>query len=290
MKMNKSVRHPMLPLFCALVGLLLGEALPAAAATTNVSVVNFAFSPQNVIINVNDQVLWTWASGITSHSTTGTNTDGMMLWDSGLHPSPFSFSFTFTNVGSYPYKCTLHTFQTGSVTVQGANVPPTSSLSAPTNGATLAAPWTGTLQAAVSDPDGSVAKVEFFAGTTSLGAVTNPGPNPSITATNLAAADYTLTAVATDNGGAATTSAPVTIHVVQPAQILLSAPRRVSGTSFQFSYSATPGLNYVIQRSGQLLSFAPIATNPATLSTETFQDNNATGVLNFYQVKLAPNP
>jgi plastocyanin len=289
MKMKKSVRHTMLPILCGLGGLLLGEALPASAATASVTITNFGFSPPTVNINVNDQVTWTWASGITPHSATST-TNSTEMWDSTLHSTPFTFSHTFSKGGSFPYFCTLHTFQTGVVNVQAANVPPTVSLSAPTNGATFAAPWTGTLQAAASDPDGSVSKVEFFAGTTSLGVVNNPGSNPSITVTNLAAGNYTLTAVATDNLGTATTSAGVSIHVVQPAQILLSAPRRLSGTSFQFSYSATPGLNYVIDRSGQLPNFAPIATNPATLSTQTFQDNSATGALNFYQVRLAPNP
>jgi plastocyanin len=290
MKMNWLLRRPMLPLFYGLVCWVFGTALPVSAAVTNVSVVNFAFTPSAVTINVNDQVLWTWNSGLTSHSTTSIGT-AAGLWNSGLHPSPFSFTNTFPTAGSFPYWCSLHTtIQQGSVTVQAANVPPTVSLSAPTNGATFAAPWTGTIQAAASDPDGSVTKVEFFAGATSLGAVNNPGPTPSITVTNLAAGNYTLTAVATDNGGAMTTSSGVSVHVVQPAQILLSTPRHLSGTSFQFSYSATPGLSYIIHRSGQLPIFAPVATNTATLSTETFQDNNATGVLNFYQVRLAPNP
>jgi plastocyanin len=279
----------MLPLLCGLVGLLLGGALPASAATASVTITNFGFSPPSVNINVNDQVTWNWASGITSHSTTST-TNSTEMWTSGLHATPFTFSHTFPNAGSFPYFCTIHTFQTGLVNVQSANVPPTVSLSAPTNGATFAAPWTGTVQAAASDPDGSVVKVEFFASATSVGVVNNPGPGPSVTVTNLAAGNYTLTAVATDNGGAATTSAGVSIHVVQPAPIQLSAPQRLSGTSFQFSYAATPGLNYIIHRSGQLPTFAPIATNLATLSTETFQDNNAAGALNFYRVQLAPNP
>jgi plastocyanin len=286
MKRNWLLRHAMLPWLCGLVGGLLGGASPASAAFTNVSVVDFAFSPSAVTINVNDKVIWTYNSGSSAHSTTSTSG----LWDSSVRAAPWSFTNTFTSAGTFGYICTLHPFMTGAVTVQSANVPPTVSLTSPTNGATFAAPWTGTIQASASDPDGSVTKVEFFAGATSLGAVNNPSATPSITVTNLAAGNYTLTAVATDNGGAMTMSSGVSIHVVQPSQILLSAPRRLSGTSFQFSYSATPGLSYIVQRSGQLPNFAPIATNAATLSTETFQDNNASGLLNFYQVRLAPNP
>lgn len=290
MSINKSFWRLALPILCAAVGGLLLGALPASAATVSVTITNFGFSPPTANINVSDQVQWTWASGVTPHSTTAT-TNSTELWDSGLHPTPFSFSHTFSKAGSFPYFCTLHTFQTGQVNVAGANVPPIISFLAPTNGAIVAAPWAGKLQASASDPDGSVAKVEFFTGTTSLGSVNNPGPNATINAPNLAAGDYSLTAVATDNLGATATSTPaVLLHVLQPGPILLSAPRRLSGASFQFNYSATPGLNYVIHRSGQLPVFTPIATNPATLNTETFQDNNATGALNFYQVKLAPNP
>lgn len=292
MNMNKSLWRLMLPLLCAAFGGLLLGVLPASAATVSVTVTNFGYSPPTVNINVNDQVTWTWGNtGITPHSTTA-RTNSAELWDSGLHTTPFTFSHTFPNAGSFPYWCSLHTLiQQGMVNVQGANVPPTVSFLSPTNEATFAAPWAGTLKASASDPDGSVAKVEFFASGTSLGSVNNPGPNATINAPNLAAGDYSLTAVATDNLGATATSTPaVLIHVLQPGPILLSAPRRLSGASFQFNYSATPGLNYVIHRSGQLPVFTPIATNPATLNTETFQDNNATGALNFYQVKLAPNP
>ena len=53
-------------------------------------------------------------------------------------------------------------------------MPPSVAITSPTNGATFAAPWTGTIHATVSDPDGTVSKVDFFAGATRLGTVTNP--------------------------------------------------------------------------------------------------------------------
>jgi len=286
MNITKQLQHPWWRFLLVPLCWWAGGALPATATSAKLTIDNYAFNPSAVTINVDDQVNWAWSSDGTPHSTTSDTG----LWDSGLNSSPHSYSMTFRNAGTYSYYCTLHTFMTGAVTVQAANAPPTVSLVAPTNGATFAAPWTGTVKAAVADPDGTVTKVEFHAGTTVLGVVNNPGANPSLTVTNLAAGNYTLTAVATDNGGATTTSAGVTIHVVQPAMVKISAPQRLSSTAFQFSYGATPGLTYIIQRSTQLPNFTPVATNLATAATQTFRDNNANGALNFYRVKLAPNP
>jgi hypothetical protein len=108
--------------------------------------------------------------------------------------------------------------------------------------------------------------------------------------TNLAAGPYTLTAVATDDAGAATTSTDVSINVVTPVPIVLSAPQRLSATSFQFSHSANPGLSYVVLRSAALPGLLPISTNTATSGTVTFLDTSATGNANYYEVQLVPNP
>jgi plastocyanin len=267
------------------VGCALACPLSGQAAVANVSVGDDFFSPSSTTINVNDQILWTWTGNI-SHSTTS-NTG---LWDSGLKGHGFTFSNTFSASGSYPYHCTLHPFMTGTIIVQGANVPPSVAITSPTDAATFAAPWTGTIRAAVSDTDGTVSKVDFFAGATLLGTVANPQANTSFTVTNLAAGHYTLTAVATDSGGAATTSAGVGVTVVTPVAIYLSSPQRVSPSAFQFSYSANPGLTYVVLRSEALASLAPISTNTATSSTVSFLDNNATGAVSFYGVHLMPNP
>jgi plastocyanin len=261
------------------------------AANTNVNILDTptatfgSFSPAAVTINAHDQVTWVWVGSLL-HSTTS-NTG---VWDSGLKSGPpNTFPFTFNSAGSYPYFCSTHFF-TGSVTVRAVNVPPSAAITSPTNGATFAAPWTGTIQAAVSDSDGTVSKVEFFAGATLLGTVNNPTANPSITVTNLAANSYRLTAVATDNGGATTTSAGVTNNVVTPVAIVLSSPQRASVSSFQFSYSANPGLSYIVLRAGGLPGLLPISTNKAASSTVNFLDSNATGDMNFYGVHLAPNP
>ena len=258
--------------------------LSGQAAVTNVNILDASFSPANITINAQDQVTWTW-TGTLSHSTTSQTG----VWNSTVVPPPHTFPWTFTNAGNYPYVCLNHGFM-GSVTVKAVNVPPTVGITAPTNGAVFAAPWTGTIQATVSDSDGTVSKVDFLAGATLLGSVANPPSSASFTVTNLPAGNYTLTAVATDSGGATNTSAGVGITVVTPVPIILSSPNRLSASAFQFIYSANPGLRYVVLRSGTLPTLSPISTNTAGSSAVNFLDNGATGGVNFYRVHLAPNP
>jgi glucose/arabinose dehydrogenase len=91
------------------------------------------------------------------------------------------------------------------------NLPPTVSITSPGNGDSFAAPATVLIQATASDTDGTVTNVEFFDGVTSLGNDAS-GPDYSVNA-NLFPGTHTLTAVATDNGGDATTSASIDVTV-----------------------------------------------------------------------------
>jgi len=92
-----------------------------------------------------------------------------------------------------------------------ANVAPTVSLTSPTNGATFTAPASLTLTATAADADGSVSKVEFYNGSTLLG--TDTSSPYSYAWTGVAAGTYSLTARATDNAGAVTTSGAVSVTV-----------------------------------------------------------------------------
>jgi len=93
------------------------------------------------------------------------------------------------------------------------NQPPSVSLTSPSNGASYTSPAKLGLAATASDPDGTVARVEFFNGATKLGEDTTA---PYTTQWNVGAAGrYTVTARATDNTGAATTSNPITLTVTK---------------------------------------------------------------------------
>lgn len=93
----------------------------------------------------------------------------------------------------------------------GGNQAPTVSLTAPANGSTFNTGSSITVSANAADSDGSVARVEFFRSGTSLGVDTS-APY-SVSWTNAAAGSYSLTAVATDNQGATTTSTAVSVTV-----------------------------------------------------------------------------
>jgi RHS repeat-associated protein len=93
------------------------------------------------------------------------------------------------------------------------NIPPTVSLTSPAGGATFTAPAAITLTATAADTDGTIAKVEFFHGGTNLIATFTEEFPYTFNWTNVAAASYTLTAKATDNLNATTTSAPINVTV-----------------------------------------------------------------------------
>lgn len=100
----------------------------------------------------------------------------------------------------------------GACSTSGGNQAPSVALSAPAAGASFSVGSTITVSADASDSDGSIAKVEFFRGGTSLGSDTS-APY-SVAWSGAAAGSYTLTAIATDNAGATTTSAARTISVI----------------------------------------------------------------------------
>lgn len=109
-----------------------------------------------------------------------------------------------------------------------ANEAPSVSLTAPVNNAAMTVNTTLNITASAADRDGTVARVEFFAGADKVGEdSTSPfslGWTPTI------AGEYNLTARATDNRGATTTSAAirVTVNAVTPVNqaptVSLSSP------------------------------------------------------------------
>ena len=126
-----------------------------------------------------------------------------------------------------------------SFNISSPTVPPTVSMIAPSNNASFIAPASITITADAADSDGTVGKVEFFNGTTKLGEA--PSAPYTYNWSGVAVGDYTLTARATDNVGASTTSAAVVVHVLanQPPTISQTAPADLASV-------ATPATNLAL--------------------------------------------
>ena len=206
--------------------------------------------------------------------------------------------FTSWGIGAYSYD---------RATPAAANVPPSVTITNPPNGAVFVAPANLTISASATDSDGSVTNVKFFEGATLLGSVST---SPFRLATNFAAGSHALMAVATDNGGAASTSPPVTItgmsntpplvSFITPTNgVIYTAPATLivaanasdadgSVTNVEFFDNSTP-IGHVSAPPFSLLTTLPVGshslravatdnsggTNPTTAVTVTIQ---ATGI------------
>lgn len=147
--------------------------------------------------------------------------------------APYQFIWNGVAAGTYTISARatdndggVNTSNSASVTV-AANVAPSVTLTAPTNGASFTAPATVSLSANASDVDGSVAKVEFFADGKLIG--TSTAAPYSVTWANAAAGSHQLTAKVTDNDGATTVSAAVSITVLGVSAAITSP---ISGSSY----------------------------------------------------------
>ncbi|GIW08014.1 MAG: hypothetical protein KatS3mg060_2819 [Dehalococcoidia bacterium] len=130
-------------------------AAPPRQAAIEVRMVEFAFQPQTVTINVGQAVAWINAGSVT-HTTTSTNQtpNDPCCWDVTVQPG-FTFERVFNQPGTFTYYCKFHQAQgmTGTIVVQqqATNTPgptatftvpagPTNTPSGPTSTATPATP------------------------------------------------------------------------------------------------------------------------------------------------------
>jgi hypothetical protein len=159
-----------------------------------------------------------------------------ILVDGTGQGDPFTTGYSdYASIGEYTI--------TGSVPVTVVNQSPSVAITSPTNNASFNAPATIIINANASDADGSIASVEFFNGTQSIG-IDNTSPY-SATVNNLTAGNYSFTAKAIDNKGA-TTSTSINVTVKNQANALptvsITSPANNASfnalASFTFSASA----------------------------------------------------
>ena len=146
-----------------------------------------------------------------------------------------------------------------------SNVAPSVTLTAPANGASFTAPATIAMTATASDTDGTIASVKFYNGSTLLG--TDTTSPYAYTWTNVAAGSYSLTAKATDNSGAVSTSAVavVTVTAANSAPVFTVDPISKAGATEDASYTGQTLSGSATDADSDTLSYSAQA-GPAWLS------------------------
>lgn len=86
----------------------------APAKVQRVTINNFAFAPQVIVVAPGTTVTWTNADD-DPHTVVATDKS----FHSAAMDTDDSYSFTFTRPGEYAYFCSLHPHMTGKVVVKG---------------------------------------------------------------------------------------------------------------------------------------------------------------------------
>ncbi|HEX7017570.1 MAG TPA: cupredoxin family copper-binding protein [Patescibacteria group bacterium] len=87
-----------------------GQTVPTAAPTVTIQSMNFA--PAHIEVKVGQTVTW-----VNQDQVPHTVTSDTGEFDSGQMANGASFSFTFSEAGTYHYHCQLHPAMTGQITV-----------------------------------------------------------------------------------------------------------------------------------------------------------------------------
>ncbi|TCN60127.1 hypothetical protein D0809_09350 [Flavobacterium circumlabens] len=191
--------------------------------------------------------------------------------------APYNFSWTNVAAGSYSItaKATDNGSATATSSVQVITVNSGSGNAAPT--VTLAtpvvsgnAPATVSLSATSSDSDGTISKVEFFNGAALLASVTATPYNYSWT--NVAAGSYSVTAKATDNGGAVTTTSVKTVTVNSAVNVAPTLVFNTTASKFVSLSSTSAKVGCVMNNNTDpfIVSGLDITVTDDNLSTLTF--------------------
>lgn len=144
--------------------------------------------------------------------------------------APYTLAWSNATAGSHSLTARAYDNRKASMTSAAvaisvtANQPPSVTIVKPADGAVYAAGSTVTLTADAVDADGSITRVEFFDGATSLTAL---GTAPwTWTWSSPAPGSHTITAHTTDDQGAGATSAPITVNVTdnRPPSVSITAP------------------------------------------------------------------
>ena len=173
--------------------------------------------------------------------------------------SPYSYDWRNVASGSYQLTAVARDDDGATRTSASANISvsttsnqlPTVSITNPIAGQSFTAPASLTITAAASDSDGTIARVDFYAGTQLVASDTT---SPYQAAwSNVAAGNYSLTAVARDNLGGTRTSGAVAVSITAGAP---------TPTRLVFTASADHATNVTSYTVALYLGADPVTASP----------------------------
>jgi predicted phage tail protein len=219
------------------------------------------------------------------------------------------YGFRWRNVPLGTYTITAKAYDNSGLVTTSApvhvsvipNKPPIVSIIKPKNNEPFAAPAYIHFEADAKDVDGRITRVEIYNGSTLLN--TQYQYPYTYVWRNLPVGTYTITAVATDNWGAHSTSAPVTFRVIPPKAIV-SSKRSSDGNNLgitdavSLALTPNPAMNVlninarglhqnkaltisVVSASGVLMK-----TMQSNTSTKTIQMDVSSFAKGIYTIKL----
>jgi len=186
------------------------------------------------------------------------------------------------------------------ITVTDNNSPPTVSITNISSGSFFPALSSIPISANASDSDGSISRVDFYANNSLIGSVASAPYK--LTWSNVPVGAYELTARATDNAGALTTSSPISVIVYTPytisgrladesgnslAGVTMSLTRdgndygtRTTDAGGNYSFANLPSGNYVLTLALAGYSFSPASRSFANLNADVTADFTGTNRIN----------
>jgi predicted phage tail protein len=201
------------------------------------------------------------------------NANGTLLASDNL--APFEISWENVPAGSYSLTAIATDNFGASSTSAAVNIVVTNSaplvaITSPASGSSFASPASIAITIAASDTDGTIARVDVYAGTTLLGS--DSSAPFAVTWNNAPLGNHSITARAIDNLGATSTSAAITLTLAAPA--LPIAPSGLIATTIsrqqidlRWTDNSHNELGFKIRRSVNGSAFNEIARVEANVAT-----------------------
>ena len=89
---------------------------PAPSGGTTITIKNFAFDPATLTVKTGTTI--TWVNNDSPTHTVASDTGSLVSFSSDPLATGSSYSFTFTQPGTYTYHCSIHPSMTGTIIVQ----------------------------------------------------------------------------------------------------------------------------------------------------------------------------